>query len=427
MRRYSAYFCPENASAFYNMSFVSSRHFDVGWASGVIGHVAANRSREFYGTIMSNYSSLVGFEVDFMDFNYLLFNDLVTDLTSARVWAKGMADAARERGLGVQYCMGLPSWALQTLEFPAVTNARASEDNFPGGSHASKWAEGSRWQIGYTSLLLNAIRLRPFLDVTWSQPSCPGMVYPHPRDNLALQLAVAVLSAGPVGIGDGPNCTNRTLVMATCNEGGRLLHPTRGATPIDAMYTAAGAPSGQVWATHSAWPTMTAWTVLAVDVDGPGYNLTREDLYPAPAPAAADAPPVLLAHQSSVLGTEARPPWPVEVMAGHPLQLLTPGQRGVEHAFRVITLTPVMPSGWAFLGETEKAVALSPRRVVTIATSATDLTVGVVGVAEERILLQFAHRDGAEYQVVDVEVVFTAVDVPVSVRCSGTTCRVVQP
>jgi len=81
-----------------------------------------------------------------------------------------MADAALQRKIGIQYCMGLSSWALQTLEFPAVTNARASEDNFPGGSHASKWAKGSRWQIGYTSLFLNAIAIRPFLDVVWSAP-----------------------------------------------------------------------------------------------------------------------------------------------------------------------------------------------------------------------------------------------------------------
>ena len=44
-----------------------------------------------------------------------------------------MADAVLQRKIGIQYCMGLSSWALQTLEFPAVTNARASEDNFREG------------------------------------------------------------------------------------------------------------------------------------------------------------------------------------------------------------------------------------------------------------------------------------------------------
>ena len=81
---YSAYFCPENASRFYDTPFVSSRKFDVGWASGIIGHVISNQSLEFYDRIMSNYTSLIGFEVDFMDFNYLLYNDFVTSLTAAR-------------------------------------------------------------------------------------------------------------------------------------------------------------------------------------------------------------------------------------------------------------------------------------------------------------------------------------------------------
>jgi len=44
-----------------------------------------------------------------------------------------LADAVLQRKIGIQYCMGLSSWALQTLEFPAVTNARASEDNFREG------------------------------------------------------------------------------------------------------------------------------------------------------------------------------------------------------------------------------------------------------------------------------------------------------
>jgi len=46
--------------------------------------VISNQSLEFYDRIMSNYTSLIGFEVDFMDFNYLLYNDFVTSLTAAR-------------------------------------------------------------------------------------------------------------------------------------------------------------------------------------------------------------------------------------------------------------------------------------------------------------------------------------------------------
>ena len=44
----------------------------------------------------------------------------------------------------------------------------------PGGCHASQWVESSRLQIGYTSLFVIAIDLRPFLDVVWSAPYTAG-------------------------------------------------------------------------------------------------------------------------------------------------------------------------------------------------------------------------------------------------------------
>lgn len=65
---------------------------------------------------------------------------------------------------------------------------------------------------------------------------------------------MAVLSRGPVGIGDGPNYTNASLVHRTCTADGTLLHPSRSATPIDAMYYNATTqrPIGEIWSTHSA-------------------------------------------------------------------------------------------------------------------------------------------------------------------------------
>lgn len=59
---------------------------------------------------------------------------------------------------------------------------------------------------------------------------------------------VATLSAGPVGIGDGPGMTNVTLVRQFARSDGRLLHPSYPATPIDVMYyPPALRPSGEIW------------------------------------------------------------------------------------------------------------------------------------------------------------------------------------
>lgn len=64
----------------------------------------------------------------------------------------GMNDALLGHNMSVQYCMGLAHEMLMALKLPAVTSARASEDNFPYSK--------DRWQIGYTSLLYGAVALR---------------------------------------------------------------------------------------------------------------------------------------------------------------------------------------------------------------------------------------------------------------------------
>lgn len=253
---YSSYFCPEAAAQRYGLPFLSSRHFDVGWAKGIVGDISPTHSFEFYDRIMQGYDgafsnqtgALVAFEIDFMDFNYLLYNELLTNESAYDTWATGLNNAAAKHGLPVQYCMGLSNEMMHTLTLSQVTTARASEDNFPGGTHASGWTEGSRWQIAYTALFLNAIGLRPFMDVVWSSPHCPGSPYPQERDNVPLQLAVALLSNGPLGLGDGPGCTNKSLVMQACMADGTLLHPSRAITPINAMYLQPNPlPDSELW------------------------------------------------------------------------------------------------------------------------------------------------------------------------------------
>lgn len=275
----------------------------------------------------------------------------------------------------------------------------------------------------WISFASTPLHLASFTLTSMRRPSCPGSAYKTPRDNIALQLAVAVLSAGPIGIGDGPNCTNRTLVMVVCNKRGDLLHPSRAATPIDIMYSPAAAPSGQVWATHSAWPTITAWTVLAVDVDQ-GYNFTLDDLYPSSAFS------TLVAYESSIIGTEPRPHAPQLMTKQEPLLLRTAAQQGVEHSFRVVTLSPLLPCGWAFLGEADKVVALSPQRVSTITMSPSHLTVSVVGIAGEATIFAFAYlaRAGGNFsatlEVVSVPVSFIISGAPISIQCADNACKI---
>ena len=47
--------------------------------------------------------------------------ELLTNLTLGRDWLLQMATAAKENNQTIQYCMANPRHALQSMEFPVVT------------------------------------------------------------------------------------------------------------------------------------------------------------------------------------------------------------------------------------------------------------------------------------------------------------------
>ena len=53
---------------------------------------------------------------------------------------------------------------------------------------------------------------------------------------MRLEAAIAVLSRGPIWIGDAPGLTNATIVNSLARADGLLLAPTRSMTPIDRMF-----------------------------------------------------------------------------------------------------------------------------------------------------------------------------------------------
>ena len=69
-----------------------------------------------------------------------------------QAWQAGQAAAALAAHIPVQYCMALPADILASAAYPAVTNARASDDYGAGSAHS--------WKIGGTSLLLSAVGMK---------------------------------------------------------------------------------------------------------------------------------------------------------------------------------------------------------------------------------------------------------------------------
>lgn len=80
-----------------------------------------------------------------------------------------MGTAAEREGLNVQYCMSWPRHIMQSVEIPAVTQARASDDYMANIS--------DQWNVGTTSIFAHALGIAPSKDNYWSTASQPGNGY----------------------------------------------------------------------------------------------------------------------------------------------------------------------------------------------------------------------------------------------------------
>lgn len=384
-------FWHQATAALYNNSY----DFEYGYCSGTdkppfpVVTVAAHDSRRFYSDIIAPYAAagvMGAFEVDFVDYMYLLTPSNMATVDAADVWARGMVEGARAHGQSTQLCMGLPNFAMWGIGVDGLSNMRASEDDFPTNEH--------RWKIAYTNLFLGAIGLRPFMDVVWTSAVQPGNSYGVAwRDNVELDFVVAVLSGGPVGIGDGIGLTNATLVRegVGAKGGSEILgvgSAGGGATPLDRMFwngSVVGDGTGgemQLWqarvaldievvgaAVGAGVQRVTAYVVLAVDVDGEVW-LREDDLYPEARFAGGG---YVYGRRSSSSTGGGGGAW---AEFGGPTLPLIVGSGGVAangsaHAFEVYTVAPRVGAqddggcgGLALLGEVGKIVRLSPVRFV---------------------------------------------------------------
>jgi hypothetical protein len=139
-----------------------------------------------------------------------------------------MADAAREKGLTLQYSMALPRHFLQGARYDNLTTIRVSGDRF----------ERSKWDTFlYASRLASALGIWPWSDVFMSTEP----------DNLLL----ATLSAGMVGIGDRIGAENKENLLRAVRLDGVIIKPDTPLIPVDAMYMPASSRGPMIAAAHT--------------------------------------------------------------------------------------------------------------------------------------------------------------------------------
>lgn len=171
----------------------------------------------WWNTIMTTISTwgVTIYEQDWLDRIYNFSPDFSTTPTTGEIFMDAMAQACKNSGLTMQYCMALPRHYLQGgAKYSNLTSIRVSGDRFD----KSKWKE-----FLYASRMASALGIWPWCDVFMSSET-PNIL-------------LATLSAGMVGIGDTIGYENPRNIFMAVRSDGIIVKPDAPIVPIDLSYS----------------------------------------------------------------------------------------------------------------------------------------------------------------------------------------------
>jgi hypothetical protein len=201
------------------------------------GEKALPLTQDFWDDLMesSRKWGLYTYEQDWLDREFDGLKQLTENATLGRTWLMQMGTAAAKHSLTIQYCMSHCRHMLQSVELPAVTQARASGDYHQGDSN--QWR-----QLGTTAMFAWALGVAPSKDnfwSTWNQEGAKLNPKYKGRDGepySRIQSAVITLSRGPVAPSDQNGKSDVQLIMRSCMKDGRLLQLDRPAFALDQQF-----------------------------------------------------------------------------------------------------------------------------------------------------------------------------------------------
>ena len=360
---------------------------------------------------------MIVYEQDWLYMEFLGLNaTLQSSATGARKWLTQMATAAARVGVTVQYCMEMSRFVLQSATLSSVTQIRASDDYNPAGDSGNCTppacnppVQVDTYYIGTTSLLAWALDLAPSKDSFWSTPTQPDNPYGDVAERYpAMQAAVAALSRGPVQVSDGVGYSDRSLILRTCDEAGRLLQPSRPATALDAAFhRSAGVGDGPLAKYANVLPITTThtrigdwkWAHILVINLAQSFTLRPEHLRPTDLGAGEHVAYSLTAASTA---SQRR----VSVLGDFRDGIAIPACGAGD--FRLYHVAPRLANGWAYLGELSKFVPVTEARTRSLSFDAASVAVALAGAAGEVVDLTFLAPNGT---VVSAECVLSAAGV----------------
>ena len=316
------------------------------------------------------------YEQDWLDPQFHKVDLLQTRFDTPQRWLSAMDEAAAHYGLPIQYCMPSIGFYLASSGLPNVTQIRTSRDfsrDNPRNVHL-RWMEDIQ-----LSLLARALGLSPSKDVllTSQQGTTKAGAWEE------AEALLAILSHGPVGIGDAFGHTDINLIHRICLEDGTLAQADAPAIPVESVVTGAANLSGLPQA-ETARTTLDGQTwryLLTLDV-GDSRLLGENRRLKTSAPLPFDAPMPTTAMLGPLPGAYLCYDSLHDKILGvadnaHPLPL-NPNFDGMSYT----VLAPLRPDGSAFVGDISKYVTVSRERFQAIQpeTNSLDLTLdGPVG------------------------------------------------
>jgi hypothetical protein len=291
------------------------------------------------------------YEQDWLSVIYEHSPALSTTLGVGDAFTGGMARAAEEHGLTLQYCMPLPRHLLQGARYANLTSARVAGDRF----ERAKWDD-----FLYTSRLASSLGIWPWTDVFMSAET----------DNLL----IATLSAGLVGIGDRMGAEDRNSILRAVRLDGVIIKPDRPLLPIDAMYVADALQSGQpmVAAAHTDHGGLRTSYVFSYTRGASGRTRAAFTLQEVGVPR--------VAYVYEPRSGRARRMAPSQTVSVR-----------LDQGTAYFVIVPVSRSGIALFGDADKFVPDGRKRITALADGPDKLTATVTFASEERSVRLFGY------------------------------------